>query len=180
MFNDLDPRLFAKLVDAKSVGDARYTSQDPFIQSTLSHTILTPIYIWSAFFLPQMQIGFSQPVTSINDYIILPWPMACWRVTSFCAIGMPCRNCFDGLKLKEIIAKLIIIYIFAFYCRACIAIATLFVLSASGIFIRAIRSLVVEKHPIRVSLIIFYQKVQDRLADNFGQNQSQTGLNRLS
>lgn len=33
--------------------------------------------------------------------------------------------------------------------RACIAIATLFVLSATGIFIRAIRSLVVEKHPIR-------------------------------
>ena len=27
----------------KSAGGARYASQDPFIQSTLSHTILTPI-----------------------------------------------------------------------------------------------------------------------------------------
>ena len=41
--------------------------------------------------------------------------------------------------------------LFSFYYRACIAIAILFVLSASGIFIRAIRSLVVEKHAIRVS-----------------------------
>lgn len=48
--------------------------------------------------------------------------------------------------------------------RACIAIAILFVLSASGIFVRAIRSLVVEKHAIRfagiegisgVSLIVY-------------------------
>ena len=46
---------FAKLVmmssaPAKSAGDARYMSQDPFIQST-SHTISTPICIRSAFFL---------------------------------------------------------------------------------------------------------------------------------
>ena len=39
---------FANLVmmssaPAKSAGDARYTSQDPFIQSTLSHKIPTPI-----------------------------------------------------------------------------------------------------------------------------------------
>nr|XP_058971039.1 transmembrane protein 163a-like [Pocillopora verrucosa] len=33
--------------------------------------------------------------------------------------------------------------------RACIAIAALFVLSGTGIFIRAVRSLIVEKHPIR-------------------------------
>ena len=30
---------------AKSAGDARYAYQDPFIQSTLSHTISTPICI---------------------------------------------------------------------------------------------------------------------------------------
>ena len=47
---------FAKLVmmssaPAKSSGDARYVSQDPFIQSTMSHTISTPICIRSAFFL---------------------------------------------------------------------------------------------------------------------------------
>ena len=35
---------------AKSSGDARYASQDPFIQSTLSHTISTPNCIRSAFF----------------------------------------------------------------------------------------------------------------------------------
>lgn len=35
--------------------------------------------------------------------------------------------------------------------RACIAIGVLFILSATGIFIRALRSLVVEKHPIRFS-----------------------------
>ena len=38
-----------------------------------------------------------------------------------------------------------------FHCRACIAIGILFLLSASGIFIRAIRSLVVEKHAVKVS-----------------------------
>ena len=47
---------FAKLVmmssaNAKSAGDATYKSQDPFIQSMLSHTILTPICIRSVFFL---------------------------------------------------------------------------------------------------------------------------------
>ena len=41
---------FAKLVmmssaPAKSAGDARYASQDLFIQSLLSHTISTPICI---------------------------------------------------------------------------------------------------------------------------------------
>ena len=41
---------FAKLVmmssaPAKSAGDARYASQDPFIQPTFSHTISTPICI---------------------------------------------------------------------------------------------------------------------------------------
>ena len=46
---------FAKLVmmssaPAKSTGDARYASQDPFIQSTLSHAISTPNVIRSAFF----------------------------------------------------------------------------------------------------------------------------------
>ena len=51
---------FAKLVimssaPAKSAGDARYASQDPFIHS-LSHTILTPICIRSAFFLRRMQL----------------------------------------------------------------------------------------------------------------------------
>ena len=51
---------FAKLVmmssaAAKSAGDARYTSLDPIIQSTLSHTITTPICIRSVFFLRQMQ-----------------------------------------------------------------------------------------------------------------------------
>ena len=52
---------FAKLVmmssaPAKSAGDARYASQDPFIQSTLSHTISTPICIRSAFFLRSTQL----------------------------------------------------------------------------------------------------------------------------
>ena len=41
---------FAKLVmmspHAKSVSDAKYTFQDPFIQSMLCHTISTPICIW--------------------------------------------------------------------------------------------------------------------------------------
>ena len=51
---------FAKLVmmssaHVKSIcGDARYASQDPFIQSTLSLTISTPICIRSAFFLHQI------------------------------------------------------------------------------------------------------------------------------
>ena len=52
---------FAKLVmmsfaPAKSAGDARYASQDPFIQPTFSHTISTPICIRSAFFLRRTQI----------------------------------------------------------------------------------------------------------------------------
>ena len=52
---------FAKLVmmssaPAKSAGDARYASQDPFIQSTLSHTISTLICIRSAFFLRRTQL----------------------------------------------------------------------------------------------------------------------------
>ena len=53
---------FAKLVmmssaPAKSAGDARYVSQDPFIHSIsmLSHTISTPICIRSVFFLHRMQ-----------------------------------------------------------------------------------------------------------------------------
>ena len=51
---------FAKLAmmscaPANSAGDARYASQDPFIQSTLSHTISTPICIRSAFFLRRTQ-----------------------------------------------------------------------------------------------------------------------------
>ena len=51
---------FANLVmmssaPTKSVGDARYASQDPFIQSTLSHAILTPICNRSAFFLRRTQ-----------------------------------------------------------------------------------------------------------------------------
>ena len=51
---------FAKLVmmssaPAKSAGDARYASQDSFIQSTLSHTISTPVCIRSAFFLRRTQ-----------------------------------------------------------------------------------------------------------------------------
>ena len=29
----------------KSARDARYTSQDPFVQSTLSHTISTPVLL---------------------------------------------------------------------------------------------------------------------------------------
>ena len=55
---------FAKLVmmssaPAKSVGDARYASQGPFIhgnQRWLSHTISTPICIRSAFFLRRTQL----------------------------------------------------------------------------------------------------------------------------
>ena len=35
---------------AKSAEDVKYASKDPFIQSTLFHTISTPICIWSAFF----------------------------------------------------------------------------------------------------------------------------------
>ena len=51
---------FAKLVrmsssPVKSAGDAGYASQYPFIQSTLSHTISTPICIGSALVLRQMQ-----------------------------------------------------------------------------------------------------------------------------
>ena len=51
---------FAKLVvmssaPAKSSGDPRYASQDPIIQSTLSHTISTPICIRSEFFLRRTQ-----------------------------------------------------------------------------------------------------------------------------
>ena len=40
---------------AKSAGDARCASQDPFIQSTLPHTISTPICFSSAFFLRRTQ-----------------------------------------------------------------------------------------------------------------------------
>ena len=52
---------FAKLVvmsfaPAKSAEDTRYASQDPFIQSTLSHTSSTPICIRSAFFLRRTQL----------------------------------------------------------------------------------------------------------------------------
>ena len=51
---------FAKLVmmssaPAKPAGDARNVSQDPFIQSTLSHTISTPICLRSAFSLHRTQ-----------------------------------------------------------------------------------------------------------------------------
>ena len=37
--------------------DTRYASQDPFIQSTLSHTISTPICTRSAFFLRRTQLA---------------------------------------------------------------------------------------------------------------------------
>ena len=52
---------FANLVmmssaPAKSEGDARYASQDPFIQLTLSHTISTPNCIRSALFLRRTQL----------------------------------------------------------------------------------------------------------------------------
>ena len=53
---------FAKLVimssaaPTKSAGNARYASQDTFIQSLLSHTISTPIFIKSAFFLRRTQL----------------------------------------------------------------------------------------------------------------------------
>ena len=40
---------------AKSAGDPRYSSQDPFIQSTLSDIISTPICVRSAFFLRRTQ-----------------------------------------------------------------------------------------------------------------------------
>ena len=42
---------------AKSAGDARYVSQHPFIQSTLSHTISTPIRIRRAFFLRRIRLA---------------------------------------------------------------------------------------------------------------------------
>ena len=62
---------FAKLVimssaPAKSAGDARYASQDTFIQSTLSHTISTPICIRSAFFLRRTQQGLSFGARVLN------------------------------------------------------------------------------------------------------------------
>ena len=57
-FDDLDPSLFLlcqvvmmSSAPVKSAADARYASQDLFIQSMLSHTISTPICIRSAFFL---------------------------------------------------------------------------------------------------------------------------------
>ena len=51
---------FAKLlmmssIPVKSAVNARYASQDPFVQSTLFHTISTPICISSAFFLRRTQ-----------------------------------------------------------------------------------------------------------------------------
>ena len=53
-FDDLDPRLSLLcqvgddvICPAKSAGDASYKTQDPFIQSVLSHTISTPICILS-------------------------------------------------------------------------------------------------------------------------------------
>ena len=51
---------FAKLVmissaPAKSAGDARNAFQDPFIQSTSSHAISTPICMRTAFFLCRKQ-----------------------------------------------------------------------------------------------------------------------------
>ena len=63
---------FAKLVmmsfaPAKSAGDTRYASQDPFIHSTLSHTISTPICIRSAFFLPRTQIV----TRTINEFVTM-------------------------------------------------------------------------------------------------------------
>ena len=47
--------MMTSFAPAKSAGDARYTSQDPFIQSTLSHIISTSICIRSAFFLRRTQ-----------------------------------------------------------------------------------------------------------------------------
>ena len=57
---------FAKVVmmssaTAKSAGDARYAPHDPFVQSTLSHTILTSICIRSAFLLRQTQLMYERP-----------------------------------------------------------------------------------------------------------------------
>ena len=51
---------FTKLVmmssaPVKSARDARYASQDPFMQSMLSHTIATPICISNVFILRRMQ-----------------------------------------------------------------------------------------------------------------------------
>ena len=48
---------------------------------------------------------------------------------------------------------------FCFIFRACIVIATLFIVSATGIFIRALRSLVVERHPIRVRRFSFFHQL---------------------
>ena len=73
---------FAKLVmmsstPAKSAGDARYAFQDPFIQTTLSHTISTPICIGVRSFYvernnvisPQHDVLRSDEV---NQYTALP------------------------------------------------------------------------------------------------------------
>ena len=57
---------FAKLLmmssaPAKSEGDARYTQHDPFIQSTLTHTISTPICIRNTFLLRRTYIASAPP-----------------------------------------------------------------------------------------------------------------------
>ena len=61
MFDDPDPRLsliyqvgddaILPAAPVKSAWDATYTSQDSLIQSMLSHVMLPPIRIRSAFFL---------------------------------------------------------------------------------------------------------------------------------
>ena len=69
----------------KSAGDARYVFQDPFIQSTLSHTISTPIMISisSAFLLRRTQqltmFFFKVPISHIN-VVIQPNPTEIDRV----------------------------------------------------------------------------------------------------
>ena len=70
---------FAELVimsaaPAKSAGYARYASQDPFIQSTMSHTISTPICIRSAFFLPvrrtQLHVVFVVVIVTLKEHTL--------------------------------------------------------------------------------------------------------------
>lgn len=55
-----------------------------------------------------------------------------------------------ALCLSRHMAFIFLLFCLFFRFRACIAIAVLFILSATGIFVRALRSLVVERHPIRV------------------------------
>ena len=66
---------------AKSAGDARYASQDPFIQSRLSHTISTPICIRSAFFLRRAHVLCKSNTFEINGtfvaYLRLIGKIAC-------------------------------------------------------------------------------------------------------